>query len=97
MQDEPVVVGGTGATCTIEINGVDSIDEAASQAAALAAQCYEAGLLVHHSGPARTRIVLLPPINMTDQEFALTTSRLSDAFHAFRTGSSTAQAKKSSE
>ncbi|GAB5404523.1 MAG: acetyl ornithine aminotransferase family protein [Aureliella sp.] len=64
-----VVVEGIGASCCIEFLG-DSLDNSIESAKAFAVSCQTVGLLVHLSGPARTRVVLLPPLNLTADELS---------------------------
>lgn len=60
-----------GASASLEFlgGGLDTAS-AASRARALAVGFREAGLLVHYSGPLGTRIVLLPPLTISDTELA---------------------------
>ncbi len=64
-----VAIEGIGASCCIEFLG-KSLDQSIQAARHFSVNCQAAGLLVHLSGPNRTRVVFLPPLNLTGEEFA---------------------------
>jgi 4-aminobutyrate aminotransferase-like enzyme len=65
-------IDGLGANCVLEFasSHQPSVSLASAQAAAydFAVKLLQAGLLVHYTGPQQTRIVLLPPLTITDAE-----------------------------
>ncbi len=74
-------VEGQAACCVLEFMRPDNksgLATTSEQAAArsFALGLFEAGILVHLSGPQWTRIVMLPTLTMTDQEFEQLQSRL---------------------
>lgn len=74
-----IVVEGIGGSCCLEFLE-DAPSGSAGQARRFAIACQESGLLVHLSGPHRTRIVLLPPLNIGNPDLEDALSRLKLAF-----------------
>ncbi len=56
-------VEGIGCVCALEL-------ESKAAAAELASTLFRAGVLVHLTGPEQTRIVLLPPLTISDDELS---------------------------
>lgn len=77
-------IGGRGASCTIEfaVSGVET-EEAARNARRFSVACYESQILVHLTGPSRTRVVMLPPLTIDIRELDLAMERLSHAIERF--------------
>ena len=73
-------IGGIGASCTIEFSGLDGrMEESQNLAQTFASACCRHGVLVHLSGPWRTRVVLLPPFVINQSELATAIERLGRA------------------
>lgn len=62
-------IDGVGASCVLEFASTQPTTASAQAAArAFASRMHRSGLLVHFTGPQQTRIVLLPPLTITDSE-----------------------------
>jgi 4-aminobutyrate aminotransferase-like enzyme len=82
----PVQVDGMGASAVLEFLAEDvwrkrdtepnSLKHSQLNAKQFASRCADNGLLVHYTGPLATRVAMLPPLTMTDEEFQATTARL---------------------
>ena len=70
-------VEGQAACCAIEfIRDGNELEQDQRLANAFASQCALQCLKVHLSGPAKTRVVMLPPLVMTDEELGDAQRRL---------------------
>lgn len=72
-------IEGRGCVCALEF-AYENAPHAQQHAREFTQACTSAGLLVHWSGPIeRTRVVLLPPLNLTASELEETVLRLKQA------------------
>ncbi len=60
-------------------NGVDFVADVSRCVAKVAKYCLDEGLLLHPSGPAGTRLVLIPPLVVTYEEIAQATEKMQAA------------------
>lgn len=75
-------VEGEGACAVVEFARRDlPLEAAQNQALRFAKACYHKRCLVHHSGPNATRVVLIPPLTMTDAELEDCLQRLTAAIN----------------
>lgn len=81
-----IIIEGVGASCCIEFLE-SSLAASVNLARQFAIACQTSGLLVHLSGPHRTRVVLLPPLNIKDSELEDAISRLKVAFEIWNSTS----------
>lgn len=65
-----ILVSGRGANCAFEFRSVGGLELDQGAAKRFAEACLQSGLLVHYSGPYRTRVVLLPPLNISPAQLA---------------------------
>ncbi|HBE66806.1 MAG TPA: hypothetical protein DDW52_01525 [Planctomycetaceae bacterium] len=73
-------IEGRGCVCALEFAYEHPAPNAEKLAREFTQACTAAGLLVHWSGPGeRTRVVLLPPLNLNELDFKETASRLRQA------------------
>jgi acetylornithine/succinyldiaminopimelate/putrescine aminotransferase len=82
-------VEGEAASCVFEFAGgspsplnPDDLVVAQCQALDFAKSCFAQRLLVHHSGPYLTRVVLLPPLTVSQVDLVEMVARLKQALHA---------------
>jgi 4-aminobutyrate aminotransferase-like enzyme len=59
-------VSGIGASCVLQFVGAPKA--ASTQAHHFAQRCFDQGLITHLAGKRRDRVVLLPPLNLSDAE-----------------------------
>ncbi len=73
-----------GASASLEFfDANQELAKCASQARTFAQCCVSEGLLVHYSGPYATRVVLLPPLTIDDEEMSEVKNRLTAAGDRF--------------
>ncbi len=76
-----LLIEGEGACAVAEFAGCGkSLADAHDLALRIARECQKQNLLVHFTGPKATRIALLPPLTISDEELTEGTKRLSLAF-----------------
>ncbi|QDV26560.1 class-III pyridoxal-phosphate-dependent aminotransferase [Aureliella helgolandensis] len=77
----PCRIDGQGAVCTIEFASQERpIELAQRRTLDVMKRCVALGLLVHYTGPRKTRIVLLPPFTILPEELEATRRRLQQVF-----------------
>lgn len=80
-------IEGRGACAAIELLDPENASRSEAEfCARLAKTCMELGLLVHCSGPLGTRIVLIPPFTVSDDELREGLDRFDRALHAITIG-----------
>jgi len=71
MDFTDISVEGTGACCVVEFaSGSRDPGHGAELAREFVMRCVDQRIRVHWTGPVKTRVVLLPPLTMTDSELA---------------------------
>jgi 4-aminobutyrate aminotransferase-like enzyme len=76
-----LIVEGQGASAVADFIACrETLVAAQELARRIAVACLKQGLLVHFTGPLSTRIALLPPLTMSDEELFEGTERLTRAF-----------------
>ena len=76
-----LIIEGQGASAVAEfVDCGKSLVDAQELARRIAIACRDQGLLVHFTGPLATRIVLLPPLTINDEDLTEGLERVSKAF-----------------